>query len=232
MAPKMSRLSNLSDDLSLTVSQPIAASCRTWQNGLAISAAALLCVASIGCGKSEVSQTASAGSSATTSAGTVAAASMASPTDVVSQFLDQVRRGGAGSDAGRFLTQKAQSELKRIGRSVQPIGSPQARFDVVRAVNVPDEDNAMLVESRWTEPNPDGQSSEYQVVWSVEKETQGWRISGLAMELDGSEDPTIVDFENGAMMQQLLPDDSESQQASASQDVPSQAASPSDGLNR
>lgn len=199
------------------------------------------CVLLTGCGKSEVAE--APASDQSPAANPVSAVSSASPTDVVSQFLDQVRRGGANSDAGKYLTTKAQSELKRIGRTVQPIGSPAAHFDVIQAVPVPQEDNAMLVESRWTEPNQDGTKSEFQVVWSVEKEAAGWRISGLAILMEGTETPEIVDFENGTMMAQLLQDDAPAQQAATSQAAGStqavpaqatanQATAPSGGLNR
>ncbi|QDT13589.1 hypothetical protein K239x_56090 [Planctomycetes bacterium K23_9] len=187
---------------------------------------ATFCLFVMGCGKAEVAQTPAAttsGSSGLVSAGVTTT----SPTDVVSQFLDQVRRGGANSNAGQFLTKKAQSELQRIGRSVQPIGSPDAHFDVIQAVEVPDEENAMLVESLWTEPNADGTKLKFQVVWSVEKESTDWRISGLAILQEGSEAPEVVDFENGTLMAQLLSDE-----PAAGTDNQSQAAAPSDGLNR
>lgn len=195
---------------------------------LSISLAAL-CVLQVGCGKSEVSETAAASTADVSAvAANVQPASVTiSPTDLVSQFLDQVRRGGADSDAGKFLTTKAQSELKRIGRSVQPIGSPAARFDVIQAVTVPQEENAMLVESLWTEPREDGSKLEFQVVWSVEKEAAGWRISGLAILQAGAENPEIVDFENGKLMEELLAED-----PPAATDNQSQAAVPSAGLNR
>ena len=64
-----------------------------------------------------------------------------------------------------------QTELKRIGRTVQPIGSPDARFQVTRAETVPDEQNSALVHSIWSEPNGDGTSSDFQVVWAVEQES-------------------------------------------------------------
>ena len=38
----------------------------------------------------------------------------ASPAEIVSQFLDRVRRGGEDSGAGALLTEKAQAELSRI----------------------------------------------------------------------------------------------------------------------
>lgn len=131
-------------------------------------------------------------------------ADVPSPTDVVSQFLDRVRRGGETTDAGQLLTQRAQSELKRIGRTVQPIGTPDARFDVRQAAAIPNEPGSMLVQSIWTEPNNDGSNGQYEVVWAVHREPVGWRISGLAMEMNPGQPPIVIDFENGDEMAKLL----------------------------
>ncbi|TWU40292.1 hypothetical protein Q31b_36400 [Novipirellula aureliae] len=127
-----------------------------------------------------------------------------SPSDVVSQFLDRVRRGGETTDAGQLLTQRAQAELKRIGRTVQPIGTPDARFDVRQAAAIPNEPGSMLVQSIWTEPNSDGSLGQYEVVWAVHREQAGWRISGLAMEMNPGQPPIVIDFENGDEMAKLL----------------------------
>ncbi len=35
---------------------------------------------------------------------------------------------------------------------------------------VPDEQNSALVHSIWSEPNEDGTTSDFQVVWAVEQE--------------------------------------------------------------
>ena len=185
----------------------------------------------------------------TTSTAVLDDSSAPSPIDVVSQFLDRVRRGGQDSDAGILLTQRARSELKRIGRSVQPIGSPDAYFNVTRSEPVPGETESMLVHSIWSEPSsqptgkigqptgkigqPSGETGQptgeigqptvetgeqpkinYQVVWAVQKEQGQWRISGLAMELQPGQPPTIIDFENGDLMAQLLDDDTESPKSS------------------
>lgn len=124
--------------------------------------------------------------------------------EVVSRFLDRVRRGGDDGAAGNLLTEKARSELERIGRTVQPIGSPDARFEVSRGELVPDQPGAALVHSVWSEPNGDGSRAEYQVVWAVEQDPKRWRISGLAMEFEPGQPPEIIDFEDGELMARLL----------------------------
>lgn len=158
----------------------------------------------IGCGSSSTETAAVAPKAAASDTG--AEPAVASPTDVVSQFLDLIRRGGEDSGAGSLLTETAQSELARIGRNVQPIGSPDARYTVTRATAVPGQPDASLVHCLWQEPVEGGGIVEYQVVWALQLETAGWRISGLAMEIDPNQDPMIIDFEDGTRMARLLAD--------------------------
>ncbi len=149
--------------------------------------------------------------------------SPSSPTDVVSQFLDEVRRGGEDSSANELLTVRARTELSRIGHAIQPIGSPDARFLVTRAETVPGEEASALVHSVWSEPNADGSTTDSQVVWALQREQSNWRISGLAMELEPNEDPLIIDFENAELMAKLLSPPEEPQIASGAE---SQEAAP------
>lgn len=162
-----------------------------------------------GCGGSSETATNSSPTAIPTSAAmvdsTVVAKAAAAPaTDVVSQFLDLVRRGGSDTGAEQLLTTKAQSELQRIGRTVQPIGSPDARFEVTRAESIPDSQDAALVHSVWTEPNQDGSVTQIQAVWAVQIEQNQWRISGLALETAPNEDPMVINFEDGNAMDQIL----------------------------
>lgn len=168
---------------------------------IALTAGLACLTAAPGCGsRTEVAQ-AKSESAKTSPAGQTATAT---PEDVVSQFLDRVRRGGEASAAGELLTRKAQAELARIGRTVQPIGSPDASFQVTRSQAVPEEPDSVLVHSLWMEPGPEGTASETQVVWAVERDPVQWRISGLAMELVPGQSPEIIDFENGELMARLL----------------------------
>ena len=146
----------------------------------------------------------------------------------MSQFLDRVRRGGEDSGAGQLLTIKAQAELERIGRRVQPIGSPDASFQVTRSEQVPGENDARLVQSIWTEPSPDGTPSSYEVVWAMQREPAGWRISGLAMQMGEGQDPIVINFEDGDLMAKLL---AETDDPPAKTTTPSQAAAPA-AINR
>ena len=164
-----------------------------------------------GCGSSTPTPnsdgTASANANRKTTADTL---DVADATNVVAQFLDAIRRGGETGGANLLLTQRAQAVLQKIGRTVQPIGSPDAVFKVTRAEAVPSTPGAALVHSMWTEPVADGKTESYQVVWALEQEAAGWRISGLAMDLEPGKDPMVVDFENANEMASLLNSNEES----------------------
>lgn len=190
----------------------------TWV-GYVMTACVLVGLCLPGCGQNNGQNSFADGSNAESTAGGSGTASMATlsshndtadseltiaaATDVVSQFLDLVRRGGGDSGAAALLTQKAQNELNRIGRTVQPIGSPDARFVVTRAEAVPNKSDAALVHSVWSEPDG-AESSEYQVVWALQNQSGQWRISGLAMEIDPEQSPLVVNFEDGNRMAALL----------------------------
>lgn len=188
----------------------------------------------VGCGSSSAPQ-----ASATASPAATANNAMPSETElnraatVVAQFLDAVRRGGETGGANQMLTSDAQAVLQQLGRSVEPIGSTDAVFKVTRAEPVPDTPEAALVHSFWTEPKPDGKSETYQVVWAVEREASGWKISGLAMDMGQEQEPMIVDFENSQQMAMLFNDKpAVATNAVQGSGEASQAAAPTDGIQR
>lgn len=201
----------------------------------AIIVASIGLISCIGCGSgSQVEPAVAVQTASAAVASTTATSTHPSPTDVVSQFLDEVRRGGEDSRANDLLTERARVELSRIGQSIQPIGSPDARFVVTRAESVPGDDSSALVHSLWSEPN----GSEIQVVWAVQQEPVGWRISGLAMELEPNQAPVVMDFENAEMMAKLLaaPDAESGNAAPVAESQPdlpkSQAAAPNPTISR
>lgn len=185
---------------------------------------AISCV--VGCGKQEIADNTSAQPSGVA----MPANSAADAESVVSSFLDRIRRGGEDHDAMSLLTDRAQSELRRVGQVVQPIGSPDAKFRVTRSTPMPVEPgaepiNGRLVHCVWSEPAPSpldpaygsqkvaAQAQEYQVVWSVIMQQNEYRISGLILEMDPNQPPLVLDFENGDLMAQILGGQPEAQTA-------------------
>ena len=129
----------------------------------------------------------------------------AEPTEIVSQFLDRMRRGGESDSANELLTKLARQEMVRIGRPLQLLGSPDTRFEVRQAYSVPNDPTRMWVATLLTEPTEqDGQSMSYEVVWTLRQESDGWRISGFATDQGENEDPLEIDFEDGDRLAAIL----------------------------
>ncbi|WP_145385091.1 hypothetical protein [Stieleria neptunia] len=161
---------------------------------------ALLAVASLaaGCGSQSTDVADTQPAAAETQRG--ADPDQAQPTEVVSQFLDRVRRGGQEASSNELLTKLAQQELTRIGRPFEFPGSPDTRFEVRQAFPVPDQDDAVWVHTFLTEPSDSGENFQYEVVWTLRKETEGWRVSGFVIDQGDGMEPLEFDFENGDEM--------------------------------
>lgn len=172
-----------------------------------------------GCGKSDTSSQADATPSATRPGAIAppnAPLDVNAAKDAVSHFLDAVRRGGDTGGAHSLLTKDACGVLESLGRSVQPIGSPAAKFVVTRSEAVEGHPTSALVHSTWSEPTEAGEFETFQVVWALEWEQNAWKISGLAMELDSTQDPMIIDFEDHVQMANLFRGETEEQATAGS----------------
>lgn len=188
-----------------------------------------------GCGKSESGPEAAAAAGAAPSASPATAsqpADVAAAMDTVGHFLDAVRRGGDTGGAHSLLTRQASSVLEGLGRTVQPIGSPDAAFTVTRSEAVEGHPNMALVHSTWSEPLGDGTTDSYQVVWALQHEDNAWKISGLAMELDPQQPPLIVDFEDHVEMANLFREQSAASPESTANATPSASAEPQTSVSQ
>lgn len=116
----------------------------------------------------------------------------ARPEVVVEAFLEATRRGDDRL-AADMLTRRAIEETSRHGLSVQPPGSPTMSYEIERAEQGPNDD--VYVKSLWKESFSDGQE-QYEVVWILRQQPEGWRISGMAAQLAPDTDPIFIDFEN------------------------------------
>ena len=136
---------------------------------------------------------------------TVAQADVSDPAAVVGQFLDRVRRGGEGTTADELLTQLARQEMTRIGRPLQFPGSPDTQFKVGQSLPIPEQKDAIWVQTTLSEPSVAGeQPVQYEVVWTLRKENTAWRICGFIIDQGEGLDPMVIDFENGDEMEARL----------------------------
>ncbi len=172
-----------------------------------IFAVAILTVGICGCGGGETEKEKPTSSAAPASASPETTAM--APTDVdadnpqkaVNSFL-QAMSSGDEKVAEAMLTTKAREETKRHDLAVQPPGTPNAKYQVGR-VEYP-ETGAAYVHCLWTETYEDQSEETYEVVWVLLKETAGWRIAGIAMQLVEGAEPAFLNFENPVEMMETV----------------------------
>lgn len=118
------------------------------------------------------------------------------PNEIVAMFSDSIRRGDKETTI-KLITLAAREEIQRRGMTIDPPGSPDASYKIGEVKFFNDDRDAAFVESMWIEPGTVGQPpQETEVVWAVQLEPEGWRISGLAIDNGPDVQPTLVDFEN------------------------------------
>ncbi|MCY3007641.1 MAG: hypothetical protein NTV29_16920 [Planctomycetota bacterium] len=120
------------------------------------------------------------------------------PEEIVGAFLEGMRTSNA-QVIESLLSTRARQEIKSKGLEISPIGSPNAAFEIGKAQMIdPKDPNVMLVSSNWLEPGISGKpASQYEVVWALIKEVDGWRICEMAVDTHTEgEEVQVVNFEN------------------------------------
>jgi hypothetical protein len=117
----------------------------------------------------------------------------ASPEMVVSAFLDATRRGDDVL-ASQLLSTKALEETSRHGLAVKPPGTPQMTYTIEKVEYPPNVNGGAYVHSIWTERGTEGEES-FDIVWVLRKQTEGWRIIGMAAQFSDEEQPYFLNFE-------------------------------------
>lgn len=148
----------------------------------------------LGCGgekkeKSSNATSAADGPAAVAPTTQVPVANASTPTDAVTSFL-QALRDGDKTTTEALLTAKARQETAAHDLVVEPPGAPTATFSVGR---VQQEEGAAYVSCIWTEQEDE---SEFEVVWILRQEEQGWRVAGMATQLPDHDEPVILNFED------------------------------------
>ncbi len=122
------------------------------------------------------------------------------PEAVVKQFLEAVKAADPLA-ADLLLTPAARAESEKSGMSVAPPGSPTATFEVGE-VEYRKEEGEMgaHVASKWSDVIDDQVRTDT-IVWILRKESEGWRIAGMATKVFENEPPLILNFEDHESMQ-------------------------------
>ncbi len=126
------------------------------------------------------------------------------PAQAVAVFLDSLRRGDENAANG-VLTTRARAELQKTAYQIQPLGTPDGKYEIGRVGFPYEEKTVALVECQWTEPATEGQQPlVMEIICEVHQEAEGWRISGLGVKMVGTEDTLVLDFEDAASIQATL----------------------------
>lgn len=164
-------------------------------------------VISVGCGGSAAPQQQAAATTNTAAAKAVPA-DPRTPEQVVSDFLASSQKGDTQTKV-TLLTPAARAEWQRAekagsGFSMGVEASPTLTFQVKDVELVGETKQEAHVASQLTDKDGDGQPVSESIVWFLLQEEEGWRISGMAMNVIDGELPLILDFENQAEMERKI----------------------------
>ena len=126
----------------------------------------------------------------------------ASPQQIVQSFLSALQLGN-DADISNLLTTKAKQETEKHELVVRSPGSPQATFEVGGVEMV---SGGAYVTSLWKEPGDDGLTHQFDIIWILRPQTDGWKIAGMATRVAANEPPTYLNFEEPAEMIRIWKD--------------------------
>src|SRR5205814_1548644 len=114
------------------------------------------------------------------------------PDKVVAEFLQALRTGNEAK-ASSLLTPTARQKTADAKLEVGLPASPSASFEVGE-VELVAEDGAHVA-STWTDVREDSEPRTDRIVWILRKETEGWRVAGMAIKIFDDQQPLILNFE-------------------------------------
>ncbi len=166
-------------------------------------------------GSKPTTETPATTTGATTSAAAPVQVTADTPEQAVNTFLNALQTGNDKA-AAALLTTQARAETAKNDMVVQPPGAPNATYNVGRVEHPENNPNAAYVSCLWTEKFEDGQEESYEVVWVLRKEDAGWRVAGMATQLDDAAEPVFLDFEDLAAMENTVQNAESAKTANAS----------------
>ncbi len=116
------------------------------------------------------------------------------PEDVCQNFMHFLR-DGKRIEAENLLTRTALTVTTQAGLQLEPMGGPAANYSVNEVRFATNKAKLAQVECSIVE-TVDGETYEMDVVWLTRKQPNGWRISGVMLELENSSVKDLLSFEN------------------------------------
>lgn len=160
--------------------------------------AALMLAAVAGCGKSPgTNQAATSTGSDTVQADGAQVADggrkLDGPAAATYEFLESLRTGN-DEKATAMLSTVAREKAASLNRSVTPPASDTARFTVGSVDYVGD--SGARVSCTWTDLDEEGHPRTDTAVWVLRRESEGWRVVGVAAKIFPDKDPVVLNFED------------------------------------
>lgn len=116
------------------------------------------------------------------------------PKEIIRVFMDAMRAGNA-EQLDVLFSSTAKQEFDKHGILISPPGTSEAVFEVIEATQ---QDDAMIVSSKWIEPGetPEEGATEIEILWELRKEINGWRVCAMAADPGDGSELQVVNFEN------------------------------------
>jgi hypothetical protein len=154
----------------------------------------LLCLA-VGCSKTTAPTDTSTVNTAASGVNSqeVTPAHTETPAAALTLFLEALRTGN-DAHATALLTPVARQKAAAQNRNILPTPSDTAKFSIGRVKPV-GHDGAQVV-SKWTDLDENGQWQTDEAAWVLRKETDGWRVAGVAWVPFPDKPPVEFNFEN------------------------------------
>jgi len=115
------------------------------------------------------------------------------PKQVVSEFLDAVRRGDDAA-ATALLSPLAREKLLEGNRPLTPPASDTARFAVGKVEKISADE--ARVECAWSDLDPYGERQTDEAQWRLRREAEGWRVVGVVYRVFEDTPPLELNFED------------------------------------
>lgn len=112
---------------------------------------------------------------------------------VAHQFLEALRTGDSTAATAR-LTPVAQQQMRASEMDFQLLANNAASYTIGKVELMAD--NEAIVETVWSEPDPNGQMVSEQWTLALQQVQGRWGILGIVAQADPNQPPMVMDFEN------------------------------------
>ena len=118
----------------------------------------------------------------------------AAPNSVCETFLNLLKNGNRVA-AENLLTRTALAVTSRAKLELEPIGSASAKYELGEPMYATNKQKLAHVECR-VKDRVDGENIDSELVWMLRRQKEGWRISGILIQLEADKPKDLLSFEN------------------------------------